>query len=58
VPPRRGEVRAPSPLEAVWNSSVESSIMSHHGDGGPPWVEPMKVMPKSFLQAERLRLLK
>jgi hypothetical protein len=28
----------------MWNSSVESSIMAHRGDGDPQWVEPMKVV--------------
>jgi hypothetical protein len=39
----------PSPLEAVWNSSVESSIIAHRGDGGPLWVESRKAVPESLL---------
>jgi hypothetical protein len=48
----------PPPLEAVWNSSVESSITVHRRDGGPLWVEPKKAVPKSLLLGERLRLSK
>jgi hypothetical protein len=56
VPPRRGEAGAPpSLLEALWNSSMESSIMVHHEDGDPLRIEPMKVVPESFLLGERLR---
>jgi hypothetical protein len=44
-----------SPLEIAWNSLVVSSIMDNHEDGGPLRVEPMKVVPKSFLLEERLR---
>jgi hypothetical protein len=38
VPCLRGEGRSilPSPFEAVWNSSTESSIMAHSRDGVPP----------------------
>jgi hypothetical protein len=36
-------VEPSSPLEAVWNSSMESPIMAHSGDGGSLLVEPMKV---------------
>jgi hypothetical protein len=50
-----GRLDPPSPHDVVWNSSVESSIMAHHGDGDPLWVEPMKVVPKLFLPGERLR---
>jgi hypothetical protein len=35
MPPVRGEAKAPSLLDAVRNSSVESSIMAYHGDGIP-----------------------
>jgi hypothetical protein len=48
----------PSPLDVVWNSSVESSIMARRGDGDPLWVEPMKVVPELLLLGERLRLPK
>jgi hypothetical protein len=39
----------------MWNSSVESSIMAHRGDGDLLWVEPMMVAPELFLLGERLR---
>jgi hypothetical protein len=48
-----GRPKPPPPLEAMWNSSVESSIMVHHRDGDLLWV--MKVVPKSPLLGERLR---
>jgi hypothetical protein len=47
----RGTIEAFRMLH-VWNSSVESSIMAHCGDGGPLWVEPMKVVPESPLLEE------
>jgi hypothetical protein len=55
-----GEGRSgpPSPLDVVWNSSVESSIMAHCKDGDPLLVEPMKAAPELFLLGERLRLPK
>jgi hypothetical protein len=34
-----GKPEPPPPLEAVWNSLVESSIMARRVDGGPLWVE-------------------
>jgi hypothetical protein len=37
------------------NSSVESSIMTYNGVGGPLCGEPMKVVPESSLLGERLR---
>jgi hypothetical protein len=55
---REGRPEPPPPFEAVWNSSVESSIMACRGDGGPLWVKPMKVVPKSLHLGERLRPLK
>jgi hypothetical protein len=60
VPSLLGEGRPEHPLllDAVWNSSVESSIMARHGDGGPLQVEPMKAVPESLLLGERLRPLK
>jgi hypothetical protein len=45
----------PSPLHAMRNSSVESSIMAHHGVDVLLHVEPMKVAPASPLLGERLR---
>jgi hypothetical protein len=53
-----GRPEPPPPFEAVWNSSVESSIMVGRGDGGPLLVEPMKVVPKSLLLGERHMPLK
>jgi hypothetical protein len=53
-----GRLKPPSPLDAVRNSSMESSIMAYHGDGVLLRVEPMKVVPKSPLLGERLRPLK
>jgi hypothetical protein len=44
------------PLEAMWNSSVESSIVVCCGDGGLLRVEPMNAMAESLLLGERLRL--
>jgi hypothetical protein len=52
---REGRPEPPPPLEVMWNSSVESSIKVCRGDGGPLWVEPMKVVPESLLLEERLR---
>jgi hypothetical protein len=49
-----GRPETPTPLEAVLNSSVESSVLARSGDGGPLWVEPMKAAPESFLMGERL----
>jgi hypothetical protein len=51
-----GEGRAkPPPLDAMRNSSVESSIMAYHGDSVPLRVEPMKVVPELPLLGERLK---
>jgi hypothetical protein len=50
-----GRLETSPPLEVVWNSSVESSIMAHRWDGGPLWVEPMKAVPELLLLGERLR---
>jgi hypothetical protein len=50
-----GRLKPPSPLEAVKNSLVESSIMAHSGVGGPLRGEPMKVVLQSFHLGERLR---
>jgi hypothetical protein len=60
TPSLLGEGRLESPPldEIVWNSSMESSIMAHHGCGGPLWVELMKAVPESLLLGERLRLPK
>jgi hypothetical protein len=53
-----GRSEPPSPLEAVWNSLVESSIMVCRGNSGLLWVELMMAVPESFLLGERLRPLK
>jgi hypothetical protein len=53
-----GRPKPPSPLDAVRNSSVESSIMAQCGDGVPLQFEPMKVVPESPLLGERVRPLK
>jgi hypothetical protein len=50
-----GWTKLPSLLEAMWNSSVESSIMARN-NGDPLWVVPMKTMPKSLPLGERLKL--
>jgi hypothetical protein len=50
-----GRLEPSSPLDAVWNFSVESSIMVRRGDGDPLRVEPMKAALESFLLGERLR---
>jgi hypothetical protein len=44
-----GRPEPPTPLDVVWNSSVECSIMAHRGDGVPLWVEPMKAPPQLLL---------
>jgi hypothetical protein len=49
-----GRLELPSLLEAVTNSSVESSIMARRGDSGPLRVEPIKAVPESLLLGERL----
>jgi hypothetical protein len=49
-----GRLEPPSPLEAMWNSSVESSIMAYSRDGSSLQVEPMKAASESFLLRERL----
>jgi hypothetical protein len=60
VPLLLGEGRSilPSSSEAVRNSSVESPIMAHNGDDGPPRAEPMTMASKSSPMGERLKLRK
>jgi hypothetical protein len=53
-----GSLKPLSPLDAMRNSSVESSIMARHGDEAPLRVDPMKVLHESPLLGERLRPLK
>jgi hypothetical protein len=57
VPLLLGEGRSilPSPSEAVWNSSVESPIMAHNGDDGPPRAEPMTMASKPSPMGEMLK---
>jgi hypothetical protein len=38
----KGRPEPPSPLDVMWNSSMESSVIAHHEDGVPLWVNPMK----------------
>jgi hypothetical protein len=52
--PEVGRPELPSPLEAFYNSSVESSVMAYN-DGDPLWVVPTKIAPKSLPMGERLR---
>jgi hypothetical protein len=44
-----------SPPKTVENSSVESSIMAHSGDGDPPQVETMRAESESLPLGERLK---
>jgi hypothetical protein len=53
--PGEGRPKPPSPLDAMRNSSAESSIMACREDEAPLRVEPMKVVPKSPLLEERLK---
>jgi hypothetical protein len=50
-----GRPDPPSPLEAVKNSSVESSIMAHSGVIGLLRGEPIKVTHEPLSLGERLR---
>jgi hypothetical protein len=50
-----GTPKLVSLLDAVRNSSVESSIVAHHGVDAPLRVEPTKAAPSSPLLGERLR---
>jgi hypothetical protein len=52
---REGMPEPPPLLEVMWNSSVQSSIMAHRGDGGQLWVERMKAVLELLLLGERLR---
>jgi hypothetical protein len=49
-----GSLKPPSPLDAVRNSSMESSIMAHRRDEALLRVEPMKTVHESPLLGERL----
>jgi hypothetical protein len=50
-----GRTEPASPLDAMWNSSVESSMMACHVDDVPLRVDPTNVAPESLLLGERLR---
>jgi hypothetical protein len=50
-----GKPKLPSPLYAVRNPSVESSIIAHRGVGAPLRVQLMKVALALPLLGERLR---
>jgi hypothetical protein len=52
-----GRSELPSPLEAVWNSSVESSIVARNY-GDPLWVVPTKIALELLPLGERLMLSK
>jgi hypothetical protein len=52
-----GRPEPPYSLEAMKNSSVESSIMAH-SVGGPLWVVLLKMAPESLSLGERHRPLK
>jgi hypothetical protein len=56
VPCLLGERRSihPSPFEATGNSSMESPIMVHGGDDGPPRVESTTMVPETSPEGERL----
>jgi hypothetical protein len=47
--------KLPSPLDAMRNSSVESSIMARYGIDAPVQVQPTMAVPSSPLLGERLR---
>jgi hypothetical protein len=50
-----GWLKLPSQLDAVRNSSVESSIVACYGVDAPLRVEPTMAVPSSPLLRERLR---
>jgi hypothetical protein len=50
-----GRLKPSSPLDAMRNSSTESSFMAHHKDETLLRVEPMKAVPELPLLGERLR---
>jgi hypothetical protein len=53
-----GKPKPPSLLDAMRNSSTESSIMVCHGDEASLRGEPMKEVPELPLLGERLRPVK
>jgi hypothetical protein len=55
APSRAREVEASSLIDAMRNSSLQSSIMVHRGVDAPFQVEPMKVALLSPIPGERLR---
>jgi hypothetical protein len=52
---RKGRLILPSPSEAMWNYSTESSVMARSGDDVPPRVEPMTAAPEPSPMGEGLR---
>jgi hypothetical protein len=52
---QEGRSILPSLSEVVWNSSTESPIMAHSGDGGPPREEPMMMASEPCPMGEWLR---
>jgi hypothetical protein len=50
----KGRSVLPSTSEAMWNSSMESSIKACSGHGVPPRVEPMMAIPELSPMGERL----
>jgi hypothetical protein len=54
----KGVAKLPSPLDAMRNSSAESSIMARRRVDATLQVEPMKAPSASPLLGERLRLSK
>jgi hypothetical protein len=55
---KEGRLEPLSPVDTMWNSSVECSTMACSGDGDPLRVEPMKATPESLLLEERPKPLK
>jgi hypothetical protein len=51
---KEGRPKLPSLLDVMRISSVESSIMAHHGANASLQIEPMKVAPASPLVGEGL----
>jgi hypothetical protein len=50
----KGRLILPSLSEAMWNSSMESSVMAHYGDCVPSRAEPMMVAPEPSFMGKRL----
>jgi hypothetical protein len=50
----QGRLEPPSPLDAMWNYSVGSTITARCGDGDPVRVEPMTAVLELLLLGERV----